>query len=145
MTHERTMPAEDAAHGTRGEGPGRAEGATSATTADVIRRFNDAFLDHQPGTLPALVADGCVIENTGPAPDGSRHVGREACLAVWEPLAASTDTRFELEDVTFFDDRAIVRWRFRWGVGAADSRRGVNLMRVRDGLIVEACGYVKGT
>ena len=42
------------------------------------------------------------------------------------------------------EDRAIIRWRYRWGEGADESVRGVNLMRVKDGLIVEAMGYVKG-
>jgi hypothetical protein len=31
-----------------------------------------------------------------------------------------------------------------WGPEPMDSVRGVNLMRVRDGRIVEAQGYVKG-
>jgi hypothetical protein len=40
-------------------------------------------------------------------------------------------------------DRATNRWRYRFGDGPADSVRGVNLMRVRDGLITEALGYSK--
>ena len=40
-------------------------------------------------------------------------------------------------------DRAIILWRFCWGEGEQNSVRGVNLMRVRDGLIVEGRGYVK--
>jgi hypothetical protein len=39
----------------------------------------------------------------------------------------------------------VIRWRFRWGDDNASSVRGVNLMRVRDGLIVEGRGYVKGS
>jgi hypothetical protein len=38
-------------------------------------------------------------------------------------------------------DRAIIRWRFNFGDGG--SVRGANLMRVRDGQIVEALGYLK--
>lgn len=38
-------------------------------------------------------------------------------------------------------DSAVIRWRFNFGDGG--SVRGVNLMRVRDGLIVEALGYAK--
>ena len=41
-------------------------------------------------------------------------------------------------------DRAIIRWRFCWGEGEENSIRGVNLMRVDNGLIIEAMGYVKG-
>ena len=40
-------------------------------------------------------------------------------------------------------DRATIRYRYRYGDGPADSVRGVNLMRVRDGQITEALGYSK--
>ncbi len=113
-------------------------------TAEVIQIFNDAFQQHDPALLPTLVARDCVIENTQPAPNGSRHVGREACLEVWQGLAASRETRFDLEDVFVAGERAIIRWRYWWGKDEGNSVRGVNLMRVRDGLIVEAMGYVKG-
>jgi len=113
-------------------------------TSEVIARFNDAFQRHDPSGLAEIVAENCVIENTQPAPDGSRHVGREACLAVWRSIASNGDTRFDLEDVVVADDRAIIRWRYWWGNDAKSSVRGVNLMRVKDGLIVESMGYVKG-
>ncbi|HEV7371093.1 MAG TPA: nuclear transport factor 2 family protein [Arenibaculum sp.] len=59
-------------------------------------------------------------------------------------MATQPGTRFEPEDVTVMGDRAIIRWRYFWGEGEDGCVRGVNLMRVRDGLIVEAMGYVKG-
>lgn len=114
-------------------------------TTESMRRFNDAFRFHDPAALAALVANDCILENTQPAPNGSRHVGRDACLAVWQGLAGATETQFTLEDVFVAGERAVIRWRYRWGAGDGDAIRGVNLMRVRDGLIVEALGYVKGT
>jgi len=114
------------------------------TTAEIMARFNAAFLQHDPTLLEDLVAEDCVIENTVPAPDGARFEGRAACLAWWRQIATAPGTGFDVEAVEVFDGRAILRWRFHWGEGAADSVRGVNLMRVCDGLIVEAQGYVKG-
>jgi hypothetical protein len=114
------------------------------TTAEIMERFNAAFLQHDPALLGDLVAEDCVIENTVPAPDGALYEGRAACLAWWQQVATAPGTWFEVEAVEVFDNRAILRWRFHWGETAADSVRGVNLMRVRDGLIVEAQGYVKG-
>lgn len=114
-------------------------------TAEVIRRYNDAFLQHDPALLEGLIAEDCVIENTTPAPNGARLVGRDACLANWQSIAANTAASFDLEDVAVFEDRAIVLWRYRWGEGDENSLRGVNLMRVRAGLIVEGLGYVKGS
>jgi hypothetical protein len=109
-----------------------------------MERFNAAFLTHDPMLLEDLIAEDCVIENTVPAPDGARVEGRAACLGLWRQIATAPGTWFKAEGVEVFDGRAILRWRFHWGEAATDSVRGVNLMRVRDGLIVEAQGYVKG-
>ena len=111
-------------------------------TEAVMARFNDVFQQHDPSALEQLVADDCVIENTQPAPDGSRHVGRSACIQLWSSIASATDIQFELEGVEVFDQRATIYWRLLRTGGTA--LRGVNLMRVRDGQIVEARGYVKG-
>ena len=113
-------------------------------TTDVIGRFNDAFQRHDPALLDDLIAPDCVLENSTPAPNGSRHVGRAACLALWQGIIASPGTRFDLEDVVVSGERATILWRFRWGDDDASSVRGVNLMQVRDGRIVAGMGYVKG-
>ncbi|HJV38106.1 MAG TPA: nuclear transport factor 2 family protein [Geothrix sp.] len=115
----------------------------SLATKETIRRFHQAFDDHDPQAMEALVADDCVIENTQPAPEGSRQVGKAACLAVWQGLASAAGTWFEREEVLVAGERVVIRWRYRWGGEAAQSVRGLNLMRVREGRIVEAMGYVK--
>ena len=112
-------------------------------TADVIDRFNDAFVQGDPTTLVDLVADDCVMESAQPAPNGTRFEGRDDCLHFWQGLIADPDGSFEPEDVVVLGDRATIRWRYRFGEGDENSVRGVNLMHVRDGKIVEALGYVK--
>lgn len=119
-------------------------GQARQSTSEVIRRFNEAFQRHDPAALPELIAADCVIENASPAPNGSRHVGREACLELWRRLATAEGTQFDTEEVVVTGERATIRWRLRWGEAETQSVRGVNLMRVRDGQIVEALGYVKG-
>jgi len=114
----------------------------SGNTAEIMNRFNDVFQRHDPSGLRDLVAENCVIENTGPAPDGSRHEGREACITLWASIATAPGTGFDVEEVVACEDRATIRWRYRFGEG--QSIRGVNLMRVSNGRIVEAMGYVKG-
>jgi ketosteroid isomerase-like protein len=116
---------------------------SSSTTTDVIARFNRAFVDHDAALLTGLIGDDCVMEAIQPAPDGARYEGREDCLMFWKALADDRTTQFEPEDVVVTGERATIRWRYRFGDGGADSVRGVNLMRVRDGLIVEALGYSK--
>lgn len=109
----------------------------------VIDRFNEAFQRYRPELLADLVADDCVLENTVPAPDGERRVGREACLALWQGIASDRAGRFETEETRVLGDHALIFWRYRWGDTHADSVRGVNVMRVERGRIVEARGYVK--
>jgi ketosteroid isomerase-like protein len=110
-------------------------------TAAVIDRFNQAFLEHDPELLLGLIAEDCVMESVEPAPDGTRYEGRDTCLAFWQTLATDPNSSFAPEDVVVLGDRAIIRWRYRFGEDA--SIRGVNLMHVRDGQVVEALGYVK--
>jgi ketosteroid isomerase-like protein len=114
-----------------------------ADTAEVIKQFNEAFLERNAAKLVDLVADDCVMESTQPAPNGTRYEGYDACLGFWQDLIADPEGSFEPEDVSVSGDRATIRWRYRFGEGEESSVRGVTLMHVRDGKIVEALGYVK--
>ena len=114
----------------------------SKETAEIMRRFNDVFLRHDPAELRNLIAENCVIEKISSGPDDDRCVGRDACIALWQGIATEPGTHFDLEETFAAGDRAIIRWRYWPNEGR--SVRGVNLMRLSDGLIVEAMGYVKG-
>jgi hypothetical protein len=114
----------------------------TVATTELMHRFNQVFLQHDTTTLASLIAEDCIIEKINPAPSGDRCVGRDACVALWTEIATAPGTRFDLEETWAMGDRAIIRWRF-WS-NDTTSIRGVNLMRVRNGLIVEAMGYVKG-
>ncbi|MEV6525940.1 nuclear transport factor 2 family protein [Longispora sp. NPDC051575] len=107
-------------------------------TADVIRRYNDVFQKRDVDALDDLIGEGCVIENT----DGQRVEGRAAAIAWWRAIAENRAAHFDLEDVHIAGDRAVIRWRY---VHDGGSTRGVNLMLVRDGRIVEGLGYAKTT
>ena len=113
------------------------------TSAEIIDRFNHAFVNHDPTALDDLIAEECVMEAIQPAPDGARTEGREACLTFWRALAEDHGTQFEVENVVVSGDDATIRWRYRFGDAPADSVRGVNLMRMRGGQITEALGYSK--
>lgn len=113
----------------------------SDETREVIQRFHDALNGHDIDALARLVHEDCVFETTDP-PDGIRHVGRSAVLhACREFFDQSPDARFEMEEIQTFDDRALVRWRYAWPEGHV---RGVDVMRVRDGRVLETFAYVKG-
>jgi ketosteroid isomerase-like protein len=110
------------------------------TTDQVIKQFNDAFQTRSPELLPDLIAEDCVMEGIGPAPDGERTEGYDACLRFWQDLIADATVSFDVEEVVVRDDRATIRWRLNT---PRESFRGVNLMHVEDGKIVEAMGYAK--
>ncbi|MBM7789763.1 nuclear transport factor 2 family protein [Tenggerimyces flavus] len=113
------------------------------TPTETIERFNHAFVHHDPAALDGLIAEDCVMEAIQPAPDGARYEGREACLTFWLALAEDHSSQFEDEEIVVMGDRATISWRYRFGSGPADYVRGVNVMRVRDGQVVEALGYSK--
>lgn len=116
----------------------------SEVTHEIMERFHNAFEKHRPEDLDDLIGEGCVLENTTPAPDGARYEGRETCLNFWKGVASSANLVFKAEEISAMGDRGIIRWHLRWSEREADRVRGVNIMRVRDGRIVEAAGYVKG-
>ncbi len=113
-------------------------------TEKVINRFNETFRLRDVSLLDNLIAEDCIMETAMPAPNGVKTVGREACLNFWKGLIeAKTD--FAPEEITIMGEKAIIIWRLRWGTGDENSVKGCNLMTVKDGLITEAIGFLKGT
>lgn len=112
-------------------------------TRTIIERFDRAFRTHEPDDLVDIIGKDCVLENTGPAPDGATYKGYDACLKFWQDIAATKDLNFDTEGIDIIEDRGIIRWRLNWGEAKDQSVRGVNIMRVKDGKVVEALGYVK--
>jgi ketosteroid isomerase-like protein len=111
------------------------------TTRDTIEKFHNALNAHDLEALTPLVHEDCVFETTEP-PDGTRHVGREAVVQACQVFFdQSPKARFEMEEIFTVDDRALVRWRYDWADGHV---RGADVMRVRDGKVVETFAYVKG-
>jgi ketosteroid isomerase-like protein len=111
-------------------------------TMAAVARFSAAFEAHDvDGVMAASTAD-CIFENTSPAPDGERHEGAPAVRAFWQRFFdTNPKARFGAEEIFAAGDRAVVRWRYDWGTGYV---RGVDIIRVRDGLVAEKLSYVKG-
>src|SRR5437762_14347261 len=123
------------------------ENVASTSTAEVIRRFNEAFNRHDVEAVMATMTDDCVFENTYPPPDGERHEGQAAVRAFWDNmLRASPDARFTTEELVAAGDRCTVRWRYDYtgADGRAGHIRGADIFKVRDGKVAEKLAYVKG-
>ena len=112
-------------------------------TKSIIDRYSKAFAAHDPSDLTNIIGEDCVLENTGPAPDGAKYEGHDACFNFWQGIASNKDLVFDEENVDILGDRAIILWRLKWGEAEDQYVRGVNIMRVQEGKIVEALGYVK--
>ena len=117
---------------------------TPGSTADVLYRFNQAFLRHEPSLLVELIAPDCVVERSQPTAESTHLVGAAACLASWQSIAANRNGVFTLEDVVVMGERGLIFWEYRTGPNPGDVSRGLNVMTVREGLIVEGRGYLKG-
>jgi ketosteroid isomerase-like protein len=119
----------------------------TAATLATVRRFLDAFARHDVDGIMAAMDEDCVFENTWPPPDGERHVGQAAVRRFWEQFFRGTPSAaFETEEMFAGGARCVVRWLYRWrnADGSAGHVRGVDLLRVRDGKVVEKLSYVKG-
>jgi uncharacterized protein (TIGR03086 family) len=111
----------------------------------TLVRFNAAFDAGDVDAALALVTDDIVFETTSPAPDGQRHEGRDSVRAAWTEMMRTPGTSFADEESFVSGDRAVVRWRYAFGIGADTGHvRGVDVLRFRDGRVCEKFSYVKG-
>jgi uncharacterized protein (TIGR03086 family) len=111
----------------------------------AVHAIADAFGAGDVDAIMAAMTDDCVFESTSPAPDGARVVGADAVRRVWVDLFGQTpEPRFETEEIVVAGDRGVLRWRFSWGGDEPGHVRGVDVLRVSDGKVVEKLSYVKG-
>jgi len=108
---------------------------------NVVKAFGDAWGAHDLESTLALVTDDFVFDATGPAPDGTRHEGRDAARSAWKPIFDDASAHFEAEEIFSAGDHVVQRWRYTWADGHV---RGVDIFRVRGGLVAEKLSYVKG-
>jgi ketosteroid isomerase-like protein len=108
---------------------------------EVVEVFNAAWAEHDLDVALALITDDCVFDATGPAPDGTRHVGLEAIHTAWQAIFDDPTSRLEEEEIFAAHDRVVQRWRYSWDGGHV---RGVDMFRIRDGKVAEKLSYVKG-
>ncbi len=118
----------------------------TGTTLDVVNRFNDANARHDVDEMVALVSPDVLFETTTP-PDGAVVIGRGAVRAVWEQLfRTAPNAHVEAEEVIAVGEHCTVCWRYVFDRTdpAGGHIRGVDVIRVTNGVIVEKRSYVKG-
>ena len=117
---------------------------------DALASWNEAWNAHDLDAIMELFHDDVLFENW----TGGVARGKVALREAWEPWFAQ-DSSFRFTDEDLFVDeasqRALYRWQLDWPshepgyVGKAETRRGVDALTFRDGLIVEKLTYSKTT
>ena len=113
----------------------------------LILAFNEAFNRHDVEGMMSMMHEDCVFENTDPAPDGTRFAGKQAVTQFWQDFfRESPHAHIDIEEIFGFSDRCVMRWKYTWldTAGNQGHVRGVDVFRVKDGLISEKYSYVKG-
>ena len=119
----------------------------SSELINIVQRFNDALNAGDLDTMSSLLTADTVFENTYPPPDGTRYEGRENVRAFWEEFfRGASMAHFEVEEIFADTSRCVMRWIYRWvdPEGNSGHIRGVDVYRLREGLIAEKFSYVKG-
>ncbi len=111
------------------------------TPLEVVEAFGAAWAAHDLDAALNFITDDCVFDATGPAPDGTRHVGPEAIRAAWREIFDDETARFEVEETIAAGDRVVQLWRYDWDGGHV---RGVDVFKVRRDRVAEKLSYVKG-
>lgn len=113
----------------------------------VVLEFNEAFNRHDVAGMMQLMSDDCVFDNTDPAPDGTMYAGKQAVTRFWQDFFRdSPHAHIEIEEIFGTGLRCVMRWTYTW-VDAAGKKghvRGVDIFKIKDGLISEKLSYVKG-
>lgn len=119
-----------------------AQMANLESATQLVLAFNEAFNQHNVAGMMKLTTSDTVFENTHPAPNGTRYEGKEAVTQFWQSFFnESANAHIEIEEIFGLGNHCVMRWTYSWGDGHV---RGVDIFKVRDGLISEKLSYVKG-
>lgn len=119
-------------------------------TLEAISRWNDAWNEHDLDRVMELFHDEVEFDNW----TGGRVKGKEALRQAWTPwFRDHGGFHFTKEDI-FVDETAekvLFRWSLDWPSsekgheGEPEQRRGVDVMQLRNGLIIQKFTYSKAT
>ena len=111
-------------------------------TPTTIERFNEAFNQHDVDAVMHLMTDDVVFENTSGGRFEGQVVVRGVLTRAFELMSTG---RFDTEDLFASDDRCVVQWTYTFDTAEPERGhvRGVDIFRVRDGLVAEKSSYVK--
>jgi ketosteroid isomerase-like protein len=114
---------------------------TAVDPLALVEAFGAAWTEHDLDGAVSFLSNDCLFEATGPAPDGTRHVGHDDIRQAWKAIFDDRSSKFEAEETFASGDRVVQRWRYSWDGGHV---RGIDLFKVSGDTITEKLSYVKG-
>jgi len=117
---------------------------TEGTLEDLVIRFTDAFNRDDLDAVMAFMTDDAVYDEF----NGTRSVGKPAIRAAFEPQFRGDYGRIRFRTEDLFVDapaaKALIRWRCEIDKGGRKRFwRGLDILHVRNGLVVEKHTYAK--
>jgi predicted SnoaL-like aldol condensation-catalyzing enzyme len=113
----------------------------------LVLQFNEAYNLHDVTGMARLISDDCAVESAHPGPAGTRYSGKAALIKYWtDCFLAAPRAHLDIEEIFGLGERCVVRWSYSADQGVREGGyvRGVDLFRVRGGLIIEQLSYLKG-
>lgn len=113
----------------------------------LVTEFNAALNARDVDGMMRRMTPDCIFENTYPPPDGMRFTGQTQVRAFWQDFFNSaSQAEIKIEEIFALNERCVMLWTYYWATpdGNAGHIRGVDVYRLRDGLIAEKLSYVKG-
>ena len=110
----------------------------------LVLEFKDAFNNHDVDGMTALMSKDCIFESIEPSPIGEVHTGKDAVMEFWQAyFTIYPNVKMEVEELFGMGDRCILRWKHLYDERHNRYMRGVDIFRVKDGLISEQLSYGK--
>jgi ketosteroid isomerase-like protein len=116
------------------------------TAIRTVIDFNKAFNHHDVPALLALVSEDCFFVNPDPFTEAASYSGRETLFRFWDHFfAVHPRAQMDIEELFGFSIHCVMRWRFDYvdSAGASRQLQGVDLFRIKNGLICEKLTYLK--
>ena len=113
----------------------------------IVLSFNEFFNRRDVEEMVRLLSEDCVIEDSGPGPDGNRYAGRAAVKEYFENrFDRFPGLTHEIEEVFGFGARCVVLWKRGWrgNDGKNEYVRGADMYQVKNDAICEILSYTKG-
>jgi len=113
----------------------------------AVVEFTEAFNRHDAEGMGRLLSEDCIFEDASLGSEGASLRGKASTTGMLRELFEDRPTvSLGVEEVFGQGSRCVLRWKRGWieANGSEGRLRGVDIFKVRNGLIYEVLSYIKG-